>query len=213
MKVALTFDDGPSKWTKPLLAVLEREGAKATFFVCGAAIDRREHILRRIHRKGHEIGNHTMQHPNLAKSSKRDVLQELADCSFLIRDIVGEAPRLYRAPYLNDSLVAQAVGEALGMVSVGADVIGRDWEDSSETSICRRIAGDTFDRAIILLHDGRPPHQPSHVDGGSLDDRAHTVRAAGVLIPFLKSRGYEFVTVSELLLETPALVSLGDSSD
>ena len=201
MRVALTFDDGPSKWTPPLLDILDKEDVKATFFVCGSSVTTANgRILKRAHKAGHEVGNHTMTHPNLDRSTKRAVLEELADCSALLYEVLGVAPKVYRPPYLKDSMVAQAVGEALGMVSVGADVIGYDWQESNSLNIATSMRGDTFDGAVLLLHDGRPPGQPPYAEGGSLDSRSHSLEAVMLLVPELKKRGYEFVTCSELLL-------------
>ena len=200
MKIALTFDDGPSKWTAPLLDVLTKHEVSATFFVCGNRIPGREKLLRRIKKRGHEIGNHTMTHPNLQACGDKQVLHELADCSAEILDVTGVFPVVYRAPYLKDSPVARAVGEALHMVSVGCDVIPGDWQEPNPKVITNTVVGDAADGAIVLLHDGRPAAQPAFTDGGSLDSRDHTVKATDLLIPELKDRGYEFVTVTDLLL-------------
>lgn len=205
MKVALTYDDGPSQWTPYVLAVLAEHHAKATFFVCGNAIEGREKILRRIKKHGHEIGNHTMSHKNLEGLSKYDTFHEIADCSMAIEEVVSTYPRVYRAPYLRDTEVARAVGEALAMQSIGADVVPCDWEVPDSREITRRTVLDSFDGAVILLHDGRPWGQPPYSEGGSLDTRTETVNATAYIIPELRRRGYEFVTVSEILAEREAL--------
>jgi len=199
MRIALTFDDGPSKWTTPILDVLQKYNAKATFFVCGNQIDGREKILRRIKKRGHEIGNHTMTHPNLQAVGDKQVFEELTDCSHAILELTGGLPHVYRAPYLKDSDTARRVGAALHMTSVGCDVIPGDWADDNINDLAKSVIGDAGDGAIVLLHDGRPSSQPAHDDGGSLDSRAHVITVAERVIPELMVRGYELVTVSDLL--------------
>lgn len=197
MRAALTFDDGPSEWTPQILEILETYNVPATFFVCGEAIEGNEKILRRIKRRGHELGNHTMTHPDLQRSTPRQVFEELGDCSLAILEVTGVKPAVYRAPYLRDCDAARMVGEAFGMQSVGVDAMGFDWVETDYNKVAESVAGDMFDGAIALLHDGIPPRKE---DG--LRTRAHVVHALKALIPWLKDkRGYEFFTVSDLLFK------------
>ena len=201
--IALTFDDGPSKkWTPRILALLEKYDAKATFFVVGDAIAGREKIVKRAFREGHEIANHTMTHRPLPTLGKMETFTELVDCSQRITEVIGEAPRFYRPPYLKNTVVATAVGEAVGMVPVGCDVIANDWIEPSATTIANHVIEEVvYDtlNPVILLHDGRPQGQLPFADGGSLDSRDHVVNAVELILASLKAKGYEFVTLSELL--------------
>lgn len=207
--IALTYDDGPSKdWTPKILDLLEKYDAKATFFVCGNAIQGNEKILKRTHREGHEIGNHTMTHRALPRLGKMETFTELVDCSQRITEVIGEAPRFYRPPYLKNTPVATAVGEAIGMVPVGCDVIANDWADPSPSDIAARVVNEVvYDTVnpVVLLHDGRPLTQLPHADGGSLDTRAHVIGATELILATLKAKGYEFVTLSELVMAHAAV--------
>lgn len=193
-RVALTFDDGPSEWTEPILDILQANDAKASFFVVGEHIAGREHIVRRIHEQGCEVCNHTWTHPNLEYLGVNETLGELAMCSQEICKTGVPAPYFYRAPFLRDTPIARAAGAAVGMVTVEYDVIGYDWDLTDPVQISANVI-DGVDREnggeIVLLHDGVPPDR----DG----NRQPTVDAVADLVPNLQSRGYLLVTVSELL--------------
>jgi len=96
--VALTFDDGPSEWTAPILDVMKEHGARATFFVIGEAIEGRESVLRRTAAEGHEIGNHTWSHPALTTIPLDRVREELDFAGDTIERVLGARPRLFRPP-------------------------------------------------------------------------------------------------------------------
>src|SRR5258708_15362928 len=87
--IALTFDDGPSEWTEPILDTLRDHGARATFFVVGGSIAGREETVRRAVREGHEIGNHTATHPDLTSRRRRSIRRELAVANRLIEQALG----------------------------------------------------------------------------------------------------------------------------
>lgn len=192
MKVALTFDDGPSEWTGPILDLLAEHDAKATFFVCGAHILGNVALIDRIKAEGHELGNHTTNHPNLRTMSEADVRREIAETQAMIHAITGELPVLWRAPYL-----ALPHPTPEWPTHLGADVIPEDWRISNPDLIARHILESADNESVVLLHDGRPVNQPSFADGGSLDTRESTVEAVRCLLE--RADGWEFVTASSLL--------------
>lgn len=189
-RIALTFDDGPSGWTPGILRCLEKHDAKATFFVVGDHIPGREHLLQRIQTAGCEVGNHTRSHADLSRLSNHDVILELADCSLAVQRAGLPTPTVYRAPFLNDTPEARVAGIALGMVSVGCDVIPEDWKEPDPRNITNRILAEVRDGSVVLLHDGVPSDRHGSRDA--------TVAAVRELVPELLRRGFELVTVSEL---------------
>lgn len=184
-RVALTFDDGPDRWTDGILNILAGHGAKATFFVVGANLDGNPY-------GDHEVGNHTWSHPNLETLTNDGVVRELADCSAAILDATGRAPYFYRAPFLNDTAAAKLAGLTLGMVSVGCDVVAGDWRIEEWREITNNVTrGVQAGGRIVLLHDGVPNDR--------VGDRRPTVKAVKAIVPWLQDHGYQLVTVSELL--------------
>ena len=103
-QVAITFDDGPDpRWTPKILDILKAANVKATFFVVGVNAERYPALVRRIVNEGHEIGNHTYYHPNLALCWPEHVRLELNATQLLLETITGRATTLFRPPYAADT--------------------------------------------------------------------------------------------------------------
>lgn len=188
MRVALTFDDGPSEWTDPILDLLAKHQAKATFFVVGQAIFERGASVMRAGYDGHEIGNHTYEHHRLTQLTDSQVRISLKATSGAIAMVTGRRPTLFRAPHFDVDDRVRAIGRELGLQHVGCDIDTGDWNATEDEIVAR--ARTTRDGMIVDLHDGLP------VDGGTgLPHRQNTVRAVARLLP---TPDVEFVTVSQL---------------
>jgi peptidoglycan/xylan/chitin deacetylase (PgdA/CDA1 family) len=193
-RVALTFDDGPSQWTAPVLELLREHEARATFFLIGERVSERPDDVRRIVEGGHEVGSHTMTHPRLTEIGDQEVRREIQDGARAVAEVVGERPHLFRAPGFHaDERVLAIVSELL-LDPVFADVDPQDWRPGvvSHRILSFVLAGCRAG-AIVDLHDGYPPPPTS-----SRDDCTPTVEALCHLLPALRAAGYELVTVSEL---------------
>lgn len=192
--LALTFDDGPSPWTDPILHFLAEGGAKATFFVLGMSISGNEDVLRRIVSGGHELGNHTQSHLDPAGISDEVLIHELRSAAEAIAATVGRAPRLVRPPYGGDPRRVSRAARAIG----GGPVIMRsvdpaDWQHLEAGPIVEHVLEHARSGSIIDLHDGIPP------ENNGAPSRQATVDAVAQLVPALQLRGFRLVTVSDLL--------------
>lgn len=180
--VALTFDDGPSGATTPrLLDILKEKNVKATFFVLGGTLSARPDISQRAEAEGHEVESHTMTHRNLEKATIGEVQWEVASMNQLFQEKLGHAPRLTRPPYGNGIRRAE-VTQNIGTPMIYWSVDTEDWKSRDAAAVQERIRQDTYDGAIVLMHDIYPS----------------TVDAVAGAIDELRTRGYEFVTVEEL---------------
>lgn len=113
-RIGLSFDDGPSAWTNPILELLAGHGVRATFFLVGSIVERNEDLVRRISAEGHEVGNHTWSHPKLARDCDDErVRSELARTNDLLEQILGAPPALFRAPYYNRDARVDAIAAEL----------------------------------------------------------------------------------------------------
>ncbi|WP_374944436.1 polysaccharide deacetylase family protein [Sphingomonas sp.] len=213
--IALTFDDGPdAEWTPRILDILKRTRTPATFFIIGENALTEHALLRRMVDEGHEVGNHTYTHPNLATVSPRQVKYELNTTQRLFQAFTGRSLRLFRAPYFGDAepttadeIVPALEAQARGYISVGLHVDPDDWKRPGVQAIVDRTiagvrAGDPERSGnVVLLHDA----------GGN---RAQTVAALPVIIARLRAMGYRFVPVSTLagIPRTEAMppISAGD---
>jgi peptidoglycan-N-acetylglucosamine deacetylase len=183
--VALTFDDGPNeKLTPRLLDLLAQHHIHATFFVLGECVERNPEILKRAAREGHEIANHSWSHPNLAKMSDESVRSQIKRTEELISNLIGTRPTLLRPPY--GSITAHQkrfIHDELGYEIVLWDVDPLDWKDPGPSVVANRILKETHPGSIVLSHD----------------IHAQTIEAMPATLTQLETKGFKFVTVSELL--------------
>ena len=185
-KIALTFDDGPHcKYTSEILDILSEYGVKATFFTIGENVATYPELVQREIAEGHEIGSHTFSHCNIAKTGDRELLDEIYKCE----NALGEyRPRLFRPPEGNCNKHDTEILGSLGYSIILWSVDTKDWTGISSDKIINTVKNNVCDGDIILFHDFN-----CHESG--------TPEALRVLIPYLKSQGYEMVTVSELIEE------------
>lgn len=196
MKVALTFDDGPSPVFTPLvLDILKRRGVKATFFLVGKHVEKYPDVVRRIIREGHEIGSHSYSHRDLVPASRAAVLCEIERAEQAFIKVVGSKPALFRPPRGLYSESVRKLIEEKGYQMVLWSVSGMDWSGVSAERIAKRVIRRIHPGAIILLHDSGALLKS---EGGS---RHNTVKAVELIIDYLIEMGFEFVTVSELIGE------------
>lgn len=183
--IALTFDDGPHPTHTPrLLNILKAHNVKATFYVTGQNAARYPHIIRRMVADGHEIGNHTWSHPNLTKLSDNQVKSQIDRSNVAIANAAGVKARTFRPPYAAMTSRQRAgVKAQYGYPIVFWSVDPRDWKDRNASLVTSRILNQTKRGSIILLHD----------------IHASSVAAVPNTINGLLSKGYQFVTVSQLL--------------
>ena len=194
--VALTFDDGPSVWTEQILDLLAGSGARATFFVCGAAIEGREATLRRCIAEGHEVANHTHTHPELRELDRAAVFAELDSASAAIESVIGTRPMHFRPPYFESSPDIEFVSRELGLGEpIGADAWTSDWDQDPAEQMLSAITATCRAGSIIDLHDAVPPQDRAPTP----PTRDESVRSVALLLPWLAERGLASVTVSELL--------------
>ena len=194
--VALTFDDGPSEWTEPILDDLAAHGGHATFFVVGEAItgEERAATIRRLAAEGHEIANHTFTHPDVTTLSEAALREELRRTTALIEETAGVTPVRWRAPFLRSDETALAVGASLGLEHVGCSSMPGDWELTAEETF-RRVRDRLVPGDVVVLHDGRPTDEPPELSHAT---REQTVLAVGLLLDHMSERGLRCVTVAEL---------------
>ena len=203
-RIALTYDDGPSKWTEAFLEVLHGANARATFYVMGQAIDAWEDALAEVARSGHEIGNHLFSHPRPDLISEQELDVEIARTSSRIEAVIGTAPETIRAPYgLGEDRVAPIAARYGMPVTVHWSVAPYDWKEPDSELIVDRVMNEIENGGIVGLHDGMPPigddGHPSCVAYTGHPSRVPTLLATARLLTLLSQEGYEFVTVSELL--------------
>src|SRR5438477_9442252 len=193
-QVAITFDDGPDpRWTPKVLDILKAANVKAAFFLVGVNAERYPNLVRRIVNEGHEIGNHTYYHPNLALCWPEHIRVELNATQLLLETITGRATALFRRPYAADTgptqlseLAPLKIAEDLNYLVVLENIDPQDWAKPGADIILQRVKQQRRDGSIVLLHDA----------GG---DRSQTVEALTKIVDWLHTRGDTVVPLSTLL--------------
>jgi peptidoglycan/xylan/chitin deacetylase (PgdA/CDA1 family) len=183
--IAMTFDDGPHATNTPkLLEMAAKRHIKLTFFVLGECVEQNPTVLQREVTEGHEIGNHSWSHPNLAKLSDEAVRSQLQRTEDIIIKTAGVKPKLMRPPYGELTKRQRIwVNHDFGYKVILWDVDPLDWKRPGPSVVARRIIAGTRPGSIILSHDIHPP----------------TIEAMPQVFVALLARGFKFVTVSELL--------------
>jgi peptidoglycan-N-acetylglucosamine deacetylase len=200
-QLIITFDDGPDEtYTPEILDILSKYHVPAAFFVVGLQAEKNLPILKRIFREGHEIGNHTFTHGNVAKISPDRASIELKLTRLLIESITGHSTILFRAPFNADSepgtmeeIIPVALARQQNYLDIGESIDPEDWEVGikADTIVKRVLDGVHKEKGnIILFHDA----------GG--ETREETVKALPIIIETLEKEGYSFTNLESILHKT-----------
>lgn len=181
-KIALTFDDGPSKhFTPMLLDGLAKRDVKATFFLIGVNVEKNKELVSRISKEGHLIGNHTYHHVEITKIPDEEAYQEIKMTSDLIEQITGKQTEFMRPPF---GVWQKQLEEKLEIIPVMWSIDPLDWTTENVDEIVNKVVTETEEGDIILLHDCYKT----------------SVEAALKIVDILQEKGFEFVTVDELIM-------------
>lgn len=181
--VALTFDDGPSpNTTRDVLDKLKKHEVVASFFLLGKSITTNSKpIMERMLEMGCEINNHSWSHTNMTTLTAEEIKKEVEDTNQKIFEMVGVTPKFFRPPYI---AVNATVYSSISLPFING-ISCNDWDASvSAEKRAETVLSLVKDGSIILMHDS--------------EGNKNTVKALDIIIPELKARGYEFVTVSQL---------------
>ncbi|CCQ95273.1 putative polysaccharide deacetylase pdaB [[Clostridium] ultunense Esp] len=186
-KIALTFD---ISWgeirTLPILEVLQEEGVKkATFFLSGPWSRDHVEIVRKIKEMGYEIGSHGYKHTNYSQLSDQEIREQILKAHAILKEITGETPTLIRTPNGDFDQRVLNIANQLGYTVIQWDTDSLDWKNPGVDAIVNRVLTKVHPGDIILMH--------------ASDSCKQTHLALPTMIKELRRKGYQFVTVSELI--------------
>lgn len=177
--VALTFDDGPyDRVTNRIVKALAKHDSRATFFVVGNRVERYADTMKNAYKKGNQIATHTFDHGDLSKMKKKQIRRELKRAFRVMKKINGENPTMLRPPYGN---VNDKMRQTIQIPMIYWSVDTEDWASRNKDKILSRCKS-IKDGDIVLMHDLYPS----------------TAAAVEKLIPKLRKKGFQLVTVEEL---------------
>jgi peptidoglycan/xylan/chitin deacetylase (PgdA/CDA1 family) len=184
-QVAIGFDDGPAPDTPAFVTMLERSHAQATFFMIGEQVSStyRATLLREL-RNGDVPGDHTFTHPELTRS--REVRSQLQRTIGVIDAVSGYTPCVFRPPYGAYDAEVVRTAKSLGLATVLWNVDPSDYTQPGTATIVSRVLAQVRPGSIIISHDGGGP-------------RGQTLAAYPTIISSLRARGYQIVTIPQLL--------------
>ena len=181
-KIAITFDDGPSsQCTGRLLDGLKERNVKATFFLIGENAKENPELVKRLDEEGHLIGNHTYHHVEITKVSDEEAKKEILDTNEVITSITGKSVEYMRPPF---GLWQRNLEMEIEVLPVMWTIDPLDWTTENVDEIVNKVVTEAEENDIILLHDC----YDSSVD------------AALRIIDILQKKGFEFVTVDQLIM-------------
>jgi peptidoglycan-N-acetylglucosamine deacetylase len=189
--IALTYDDGPNPpYTHELLDVLSRHQVKATFCVLGKQVEQYPETLKSIVAEGHEVVNHSYSHPQMIWKSPAFIRSEIQKTDRLLHELGVKGDINFRPPFGMKFLLLPYVLNRLKKVSVLWNIDAKDFQTSNPHTIVDTVLSQVVPGSIVLLHDALDDLK---------GDRSGTILATEILIEKLRSQGYQFKTVTELL--------------
>ncbi|GAA2653512.1 polysaccharide deacetylase family protein [Streptomyces vastus] len=178
--IALTFDDGPAApETGTLLTYLAEYKARATFFTTGQNVAAHPELVRAEAKAGHEVGNHSWNHPDLTNLTPEQIASQLNRTSNAIKTATGKAPSAFRPPY---GAMDAKVKAAATLSPVMWDVDTEDWKYRDAAKVAQTVIDQTQRNDVVLMHDIHPT----------------SVAAVPQILRTLTAQGYHLVTVSHL---------------
>ena len=183
LRIALTFDDGPSEHTSALIDALEQEAVPAAFFMIGENARKNPELVRRVAESpGMEIGSHTLTHPSLVRVSDEQIATELTASKDLLEQLTGQPVDLFRPPMGHRNAEVDRVAGTLGQAVIKWSLCSWDFRGDPPRRVAKMVTRSAKDGDIVLLHE-----------------LPNTVEALVPMIHELKKKGFSFVGVGSLL--------------
>ncbi|KOR88976.1 polysaccharide deacetylase family protein [Paenibacillus solani] len=189
-QVALTFDDVPDpRFTGKVLDILKQHQVKATFFAVGERAKKHPDLMKRIHKEGHAIGNHSYNHAQLNKLSFEKFKGQIERTDTILKSLTGVNPRLIRPPYgdINEEQLQWARKNGYKVVNWNVDSL--DWKGLKKEEVKHNILSAAGPGSIVLQHAG----------GGVGSDLTGTIEALPDIISELQRKGFSLVTLPDML--------------
>ncbi|KNF07455.1 hypothetical protein CLPU_16c00080 [Gottschalkia purinilytica] len=183
-KIAISFDAAwGTEYTEDILNTLDKYKVKTTFFLVDFWVKKHPDVLKKIDKKGHEIGNHSTNHPEMSKLSKEEIIKEIKTTEESIEKVIGKKTTLFRPPFgdYNDNLINTC--RELGYHVIQWDVDSLDWKEKGAQSVVDTVTRNVKNGSIVLFHN----------------NAKYVSEYLPLVIEKLQAEGYKIVPISELI--------------
>lgn len=183
-KIAISFDAAwGDQYTEEILDILDKYDVKATFFLVGFWVDKYPDMVKKINARGHEIGNHSTNHPYMSKLSKEKIINELKNTEDKIKELTGKRTILFRPPFGDYNNLLIKTCREQNYYPIQWDVDSLDWKELGVQPVVDRVTRNVRKGSIVLFHN----------------NAKYISQYLPIVLEKLKSDGYEIVPVSELI--------------
>ncbi|AOY76228.1 polysaccharide deacetylase family sporulation protein PdaB [Clostridium formicaceticum] len=185
-KIAISFDAAwGDEFTDDILDTLDKYNVKTTFFLVGFWVDKYPDMVKQIHERGHEIGNHSSTHPHMSKLTKEQIIKELKTTEEKIEAITGVKSTVFRPPFgdYNDLLIETA--REIGYHTIQWDVDSLDWKEMGVNPVVDRVTRNVKKGSIVLFHN----------------NAKYVAEYLPLVLEKLQEQGYTIVPISELIIK------------
>ncbi len=183
-KIAISFDAAwGDQYTEKILDILDEYNVKTTFFLVEFWADKYPEMVKKIHVRGHEIGNHSSNHPHMSKLSEEQIIKEIKGTEKKVESIIGEKTVLFRPPFgdYNDRLIKTC--RDMGYHVIQWDVDSLDWKEMGVKPVVDRVTRNVKKGSIVLFHNNAK-YVPEYLP---------------IVLEKLTNEGYSIVPVSQLI--------------
>lgn len=183
-KIAISFDAAwGDEFTDDILDTLDKYNVKTTFFLVGFWVDKYPDMVKKIHDRGHEIGNHSTTHPHMSKLTKDQIINELKTTGDKIAAITGKEPVVFRPPFGDYNNLLIETAEELNYYTIQWDVDSLDWKEMGVQPVVDRVTRNVKKGSIVLFHN----------------NAKYVSEYLPLILEKLQEQGYEIVPVSDLI--------------
>lgn len=185
-KIAISFDAAwGDEFTDDILDTLDKYNVKTTFFLVGFWVDKYPDMVKKIHERGHELGNHSSTHPHMSELSREQIIKELKTTEEKIQQLTGVKPTVFRPPFGDyDDLLIETAKE-LGYYTIQWDVDSLDWKELGVNQVVDRVTRNVKKGSIVLFHN----------------NAKYVSEYLPLVLERLQEQGYQVVPVSELIIK------------
>lgn len=183
-KIAISFDAAwGDDYTLGILDILDRYNIKSSFFLVGFWVDKHPEHVKEIYKRGHDVGNHSTNHPYMTKLSDEEIVKELNITGEKIEKLINEKPILFRPPFGDyDDRVINLCREN-GYYVIQWDVDSLDWKELGVQPVVDRVTRNVKNGSIVLFHN----------------NAKYVLDFLPIIIEKLQAEGFEIVPISELI--------------